>query len=533
MVDGYENMGDPRLGKLAIIADHITDPDGVKFDYPLNDCKATTRHAKFGSQPDHPEEQWIIGAQDNDAVVAGLRNPKPFEGIILPGKLRAGLSDAFYRVVTQIPKFEDFGTKRFEGNGPDGDRKSLAFDSAENIHDFIHFVCGGPSAYRKKAGNNIGLKGHMSHVPVAAFDPIFWVHHCNVDRMVAIWEVLHNGDSDNWFDGTDERDKDSGNWAIEKNHPDLPSDPLRPFHKDEKGNYWTSNDIRETAPLGYNYPELEKWKYVDGEGKYDATAHKDALTLYLNNRYNSAASAAVKAILTPNPGELEAESDSSKPSLLQLQALTPHPVPEHDIIGAPDYVVNIVYNRFAFGGQPYTINIFVGRVPENVPYTFDDPEGSLVGQVYTFSSPADRLGTSEEIGCVNCRSQEAAEVMSSGTVVLTNALITRWKNQLEHTPRHAVLAGDEEQVPRVLKSMEPKDVVPFLQANLRWRVTSLGGIVAPERLESLRVSVAVGKADHFADQTKLSRFYNYQGANEVTRNRLQGAGPDDGLYPPN
>lgn len=186
-------------------------------------------------------------------------------------------------------------------------------------------------------------------------------------------------------------------------------------------------------------------------------------------------------------------------------------------------------DRFALGGRPYTIHIFVGRVPDRLPYTFDDPEGSLVGQVYTFSSPADRQGTSE-LGCVNCRTQEAAEIESSGTVVLTNALITRWKNQLVHTPRQR-LEGEPE-IPRVLASMEPEDVVPFLKTNLRWRVTSPEGLVPVEELQSLRVSVAVGKADHYADPTKLSRFYDYKGANEVTRDRPQGAGPEDGLYPP-
>lgn len=175
----------------------------------------------------------------------------------------------------------------------------------------------------------------------------------------------------------------------------------------------------------------------------------------------------------------------------------------------------------------------MGKVPDRLPYTFYDPEGSLVGQVYTFSSPADQQGTDADVGCANCRVQEAAEVESSGTVVLTNALITRWKNQLVHTPRQRFSDGNGgEEVPRVLASMEPQDVVPFLRTNFRWRVTSLEGLVPPEQLPSLRVSVAVGKADHYADQTKLSRFYDYRGANDVTRDRPQGAGPDDGLYPP-
>ncbi|KAK0704488.1 hypothetical protein B0H67DRAFT_557288 [Lasiosphaeris hirsuta] len=513
MPDGYENMGDSKLGKSAIIAETMKRKDGTHIHLPYDACKATTRWAKVGSHSE-PQEFWITGTQNNEAIVRDLRDSNPFK---VPGNLRASLSDGFYRVVT-IDKFEDFGTKRVQGDRPDGDTKEKDYASAENLHDFIHGVCGGVQADYKDGANVTRLLGHMSHVPVAAFDPIFWVHHCNVDRMVAIWEVLHSGDSDNWFDGTDARDQDSGNWAIAEYHRDLPSDPLRPFHKDEEGHYWNSNDIRETAPLGYTYPGLEKWKY-------------ETLKAYINARYNSAAKAAVKARLTADPGE--SHESSRKPNLLQLQLATSDPTLEDDIIGFNDYIVNVVYNRFALGGHPYSIHIFVGKVPDRLPYTFDDPEGSLVGQVYTFSSPADQQGTDAEVGCANCRAQEAAEVESSGTVVLTNALITRWKNQLVHTPRQRLSDGDEgEEVPRVLASMEPQDVVPFLRTNFRWRVTSLEGLVPPEQLPSLRVSVAVGKADHYADQTKLSRFYDYRGANDVTRDRPQGAGPDDGLYPP-
>jgi tyrosinase len=31
----------------------------------------------------------------------------------------------------------------------------------------------------------------MGHPGYAAFDPIFWLHHCNVDRIFALWQVLN------------------------------------------------------------------------------------------------------------------------------------------------------------------------------------------------------------------------------------------------------------------------------------------------------------------------------------------------------
>ncbi|MER8722327.1 tyrosinase family protein [Mesorhizobium sp. M0999] len=45
-------------------------------------------------------------------------------------------------------------------------------------HDQLHFAIGG----------QIGdVSGAMADVPRAAFDPIFWVHHSNIDRIWAIW----------------------------------------------------------------------------------------------------------------------------------------------------------------------------------------------------------------------------------------------------------------------------------------------------------------------------------------------------------
>jgi tyrosinase len=45
-----------------------------------------------------------------------------------------------------------------------------AWGSAESLHDNLHDWCGG-GGFGKK------VYGHMSWVPVAAFDPIFWLHH--------------------------------------------------------------------------------------------------------------------------------------------------------------------------------------------------------------------------------------------------------------------------------------------------------------------------------------------------------------------
>ncbi len=89
--------------------------------------------------------------------------------------MTASLRDAFYRLTT-IQNFEDFGTRRAPGHGAVNPRlKDYAFDSAESLHDNMHVWCGGDKTSPDEA--NVRLMGHMSHVPLAAFDPIFWIHH--------------------------------------------------------------------------------------------------------------------------------------------------------------------------------------------------------------------------------------------------------------------------------------------------------------------------------------------------------------------
>lgn len=152
-----------------------------------------------------------------------------------------------------------------------------------------------------------------------------------------------------------------------------------------------------------------------------------------------------------------------------------------------------------------------------VPYSFQRDGATLVGEVHNF--------TSRSSDCPNCANQEEERVLATGRVTLTNALITRWKNQVVHSPQDNIAQGAT-----VLNSMKPEDVVKFLTGNLHWRVTSAGGLVDPEKVAGLKVSLAVGKADHFRDPTKLSRFYGYKGAFEPTKGRPGGAVREDGMY---
>lgn len=57
----------------------------------------------------------------------------------------------------------------------------------EDIHNFIHGWTGGVST---ENGRQVG--GDMGVIATAAYDPIFWSHHCMIDRIWYLWQ-LRNG----------------------------------------------------------------------------------------------------------------------------------------------------------------------------------------------------------------------------------------------------------------------------------------------------------------------------------------------------
>ncbi|MGH9801342.1 MAG: tyrosinase family protein, partial [Blastocatellia bacterium] len=84
------------------------------------------------------------------------------------------------------------------GSGP-GDNHF--FGALENIHNLLHNFSGGANpAFDPNNPNNPNepATGSMVSPGTTAFDPIFWEHHSNVDRLWAEWQQLHpNTNPDN------------------------------------------------------------------------------------------------------------------------------------------------------------------------------------------------------------------------------------------------------------------------------------------------------------------------------------------------
>ncbi len=107
---------------------------------------------------------------------------------------------------------------------------------------------------------HVGVGGDMGQVPFAAKDPVFWLHHCNVDRLWSLWmdKIIVSGKIRRLFPA-----QDVGGWLDENysNHFWAPgktkSDP--PILDSAKNR---SSLFSES--LGYNYDTMVKtWELTD------------------------------------------------------------------------------------------------------------------------------------------------------------------------------------------------------------------------------------------------------------------------------
>jgi len=127
--------------------------------------------------------------------------------------------DTIYTLLSSQPNYNAFSNTAYRG--PQGQ----SYQNLENMHNYIHGQVG-------------GYLGHMSYIVYAAFDPIFWLHHTNVDRIFAMWQALYP----NSYVSSQDANRN-----------------LSPFHSNANGAFHTSNTARSTNSFGYTYPEVVDW----------------------------------------------------------------------------------------------------------------------------------------------------------------------------------------------------------------------------------------------------------------------------------
>lgn len=114
--------------------------------------------------------------------------------------------------------------------------------NAEGIHGGVH----------------VDVGGGMSFVSVSAFDPIFWLHHSNVDRLWAMWQATHPG-------VYLQPEPGSPTFALSGDGQDTITTPLYPF-RNANGQEWNSDQIKRAEDIftyGYAYPEVPQGRSTE------------------------------------------------------------------------------------------------------------------------------------------------------------------------------------------------------------------------------------------------------------------------------
>ncbi|KAL2678554.1 hypothetical protein Neosp_009302 [[Neocosmospora] mangrovei] len=415
--------------------------------------------------------QQTAGIQNNDLVDKALQDPNwsvikvgPKQDI--PTGFNGSILDQVSRlfVPSNFDNYAEFATTAHSGNEPNG------WLSLEMIHNYIHVLVGG-LGWNLEPSQTAGTGpaqysyGHMSDLGTAAYDPIFWLHHCNVDRQFAIYQT--NNGKGQWFTGaktgTDPTAQDS----------------LYPFHTDTKFTNWNSDGVQDWTTLGYTYPDLAP--ETDSTG----TAPLELVQKRLTEKYGVLRRVLHKVGSTQN-----------------IEGLN------------NDYVINVVYNRFALNGISYSIHFFIGQ-ESDIPKSPADYKLSLdyVGGIHTFSSNYWTRGNKNGVNCENCQKQQKIHQLSKGQLPVTLQLLQRALKTDERWSAISHLGKDH--------------IVDYMTKHLHWRAVAVPNqLLDTADLPDLKVFFKAGKAEHPEDPSKPSKYFGYEHQWDVTKGKVGGAKPE-------
>ncbi|KAK0752740.1 common central domain of tyrosinase-domain-containing protein [Schizothecium vesticola] len=396
VVDGnLTQMGDEKLGKYRV--KDVEDPGDILLS--RSQCSGTSR---WGITGPSDEKIWSPGVNNFGKIEAAINGHewyKPRDQPIQPEILLESLTP-----------------------GSNWEK----WLSLEYIHNNLHGFIGG--------NDYTSGVGHMQNVPSAAFDPVFYMHHANVDRLCAIWQTLNWS---MWFTNTGTQ-------------PPSTSD-LPPFHMFDGSQvrYFNSDDVRETR---------------------NSPAYLDRVREYVETTYPSTG-----RVLLHDEGKLFKEVRSNS----------------YD-----DYIIDVLYDRYALNGSPYTLHFFLGPPPSSEAVTIAEVRSGgqrkYIGSVFNFSTPV-RVTPSGDASCDNCKQQLDDGVLSTATVPLTVSLYQ--------------LAIDD-------AVTDINDI----------GTDALSGTVIPwEKMSKTKVFVLKGTSKHYVEDEKLSDYGEYQPMHVVTEEKPGGA----------
>ncbi|OLL25128.1 Tyrosinase [Neolecta irregularis DAH-3] len=466
----------------------VTTPTGQQtIPNPLYSFKFNPVGKDFGENG----PQWAIWPRTlrypNNTRANATSQPRRVSASL--NNIRQHIRDRTYALLTHVKSWEVFSNHTFTEEHPH------AYDSVESIHDTLHVVVGG--------------EGHMASPDFAAFDSIFWLLHVQVDRLTAIWQTIN---PDVWVTPGP---SPFGTFMSAMGSLVHADSDLYPFHIDDL-KYWNSNACRDWNQLGYTYPDFVL------AGKQSPSSLQQFMLGRVSELYSPQMFKNIPVAATPNigkdvfvqqsdlvkardaqvlsgkvkPSETEPKSHPLKTSVFEKKStvslpsvtsgktsegphlqtgknlgdqvswddrtedkfdiMQSHSIP-HDSNGYREWLVNLRILKYAVHGS-FFIYIFLGPVPEDSDNWATTK--TMVGLHSVFANPPSSR-------CGNCERQRDANIITSGTIPLTGALI------------EAHIGLDQSQVE------------PYLRANLHWRVQKVDGTVVEKNdVTSLTVSVS-------------------------------------------
>jgi tyrosinase len=266
-----------------------------------------------------------------------------------------------------------------------------------------------------------------------------------------MWQTLN---WDLWWDTDASQNPRDPKAKPKKIEPDAwEKDDLKPFRRfDGKTQYWNSDDCRDWTKLGYQYDDL----VPDAASlKPDGYLNEDHYTTDILARVNRT---------YPGPAHV----------ISKIRSTDGIDIPDglDETIGEPfdDYVINVIYDRYALGGTSYSIKFYLGG-PENQKTTHFVGE-NYIGQVFTFTGSFSET----EGGCQNCKRQAKDKVLSVDQIPITIPLLN-----------HIFDASKEHPIENL------DQVAEYLKLHLSWEFVQHGGhCVNPDRFPNTVISVLKG-----------------------------------------
>lgn len=199
------------------------------------------------------------------------------------------LQDKVYAVFTKSTTFEAMATM------------SNAGASFEEPHNVVH----NDIACFSVAGHS----GHMGDLNWSGFDPIFMLHHANVDRLYAMWQAI------NYNDPVFTTSQHGNALYGTPSGPMTADSPLKPFMAPPPVGggapiFYTSRSVETMGLFGYTYPEIDDWSLAPAD-------LANTVRIAVNNLYGpgattATATAAAKKMKAKR--ETKEETEQQQPS---------------------------------------------------------------------------------------------------------------------------------------------------------------------------------------------------------------------------